>query len=91
MAYKSLQLMKRELKTTVEGDSVLRDHRLIIPKTPQKEVTHLAHEGHQGRVKTTPLIREQVWFHRINRTVQQCIRSCIACQIYVLETMREPL
>ncbi|XP_044163824.1 uncharacterized protein K02A2.6-like [Acropora millepora] len=62
-----------------------------MPTTLQQRVIDLAHEGHQGIVKTKKLLREKVWFHRMNNMVEKKTTSCGACQIATPRTTREPL
>lgn len=90
-SYKSYQMLKNELTTTVDGDTILRGHRLAIPATLQKCAVDLAHEGHQGIVKTKALLREKIWFPGIDKMVERRVKSCIACQASVPEVKREPL
>ena len=52
----------------------------MIPSSLQQRSIDLAHEGHQGIVKTKRLLREKVWFPGIEEKVQKTIQSCIACQ-----------
>ena len=59
---------------------LLRDHRLIIPEKLQKKVINIAHQSHQGIVKTKQFIREKVWFPNIDILVEETIKSCIPCQ-----------
>ncbi len=40
----------------------------------------LAHEGHQGLVKTKKLLREKVWFPGIDNLAAKMIKDCLACQ-----------
>lgn len=51
----------------------------------------LAHEGHQGIVKTKSLLREKVWFPGIDRLVENEIQNCLACQATVECKNTEPL
>ena len=51
----------------------------------------LAHEGHQGIVKTKKLLREKVWFPIIGARVKQLIGNCIACQANGLKNHSETL
>lgn len=90
-AYRSFELLKDELTATADRDVVLRDHRLVIPTSLQKEAVDLAHEGHQGIVRTKSLIREKIWFPGIDKLTNDCVKSCIPCQASVPETKREPL
>ncbi len=52
--------MLSELRVTIE-DILLRDHRIVIPKSLRKRIIELVHGGHHGIVKTKRLIRSRVW------------------------------
>ena len=65
---------------SIHDGLVLRDHRLIIPQKLQSKVIDIAHQSHQGIVKTKQFIREKVWFPNIDRLVEETIKSCIPCQ-----------
>ena len=54
-------------------------------------MVNLAHEGHQGLVKTKSLLRENVWFPNIDKLVESKVKSCSACLITTPECKREPL
>ena len=58
----------------------MRGSRIVIPSSLQNRAISIAHEGHQGLVKTKQLIREKIWFPGIDKTVKDMIGSCIACQ-----------
>ena len=60
----------------------------MIPTSLQQRV---AHEGHQGIVKTKKLLREKVWFPGIDRMVMKMISYCIPCQANGQENHPEPL
>ena len=51
----------------------------------------LAHEGHQGLVKTKQLIREKVWFPGIDKEVKQVIDYCTPCQANTSSLCPSPL
>ena len=59
---------------------ILRGTRVIMPKILRQRAINLAHEGHQGLVKTKKLMREKVWFPQIDSLVENCIQKCLACQ-----------
>ena len=101
-AYKSLQLMKHELTATLEGERCTSQLQwketlyfvtmvVVIPTTVQKQAKNQAREGRQCMVKIKALIREKVWFPAIDKTAEQCVRSCVACQASVVKTKQEPL
>ncbi|GFR80235.1 transposon Ty3-G Gag-Pol polyprotein [Elysia marginata] len=71
---------------------VLRNHRLVIPSSLHHQVITLAHDSHQGIVKTKQLIREKVWFPGIDKMVEVHLKGCVPCQSSVTGTAkREPL
>ena len=83
--------MKDELTVSASGNLVLSGTRIVVPKSLQYHVVNLAHEGHQGLVKTKSLLREKVWFPHIDKLVESKMKSCEACLIATPECKREPL
>jgi hypothetical protein len=81
------------LEDTENSDKfvILKGNSLVIPYTPRKRVVQLAHEGHQGIVKTKQLLREKVWFCGLNAMVEETCKSCIACQAATPTKTHEPL
>ena len=59
---------------------ILNDKKLVIPRSLQRQVVKLAHEGHQGIVKTKQCLRQKVWFNGANQMVEEECRNCIPCQ-----------
>ena len=51
------------------------------PDSLQRHVILLAHDGHQGIVKTKVLLRSKVWFPNIDKKVESFIATCESCQI----------
>ena len=71
---------------------ILRAHRLVIPYELRRRVINIAHQSHQGIVKTKQLLREKVWFPGIDKLVEATVKSCIPCQAsYQGQQRREPL
>ena len=66
---------------TVVGKLVLRGIRSVIPRKLRKQVLELAHEGHQGIVKTKQRLRTQVWWPGIDREAEQRCRTCHGRQL----------
>ena len=89
--YKAMEKVKHELTLSTTHGIILKGTRIVMPTTLQQRVIDLAHEGHQGIVKTKKLLREKVWFHRMNNMVEKKTTSCGACQIATPRTTREPL
>ena len=49
---RAYELLKQELSLTPEADLIIRGNRLVIPTKLRQQVISLAHEGHQGLIKT---------------------------------------
>ena len=82
--------MKDELAIT--DDLVLRDTRLVLPEPLHQQAIDLAHAGHQGIVRTKRLLREKVWFPKIDKLAEDTVKKCLACQACVASTQRpEPI
>jgi hypothetical protein len=54
-------------------------------------VIDLAHEGHQGIVRTKRLLREKVYFPGIDKPVEKTCKSCIPCLASTPKSTFEPL
>ena len=88
--YKALEEVKNELTINTSASVILRGTRIVIPHQLQQRVVDLAHEGHQGIVKTKALLRDKVWFPGINLMTEKKVKSCLACQASTPVTQREP-
>ena len=69
--------LKNELTVGVNPQVVLRGTRVAVPSKLQQRVVNLAHEGHQGVVKTKALLREKVWFPGIDQMVEKKVMLCV--------------
>ena len=83
--------VRDELSFCDETDILLRGDKIVIPRSLQQKVIDIAHEGHQGLIKTKKLLREKVWFPYIDRSVESKVKSCLACQATTPVTNTEPL
>jgi hypothetical protein len=72
--------VRDELTINEQLGIILRGTRIIMPCSLRERAIRLAHEGHQGLAKTKQLIREKIWFPRIDKEVETLIRGCIPCQ-----------
>ena len=54
--------VRHELSVAQNYDVLLRGCRIIIPYVLRHKAIQLAHEGHQGVVKTKSLVRSKIWY-----------------------------
>jgi hypothetical protein len=76
---------------TVNHGLVLRGKRICIPAALQVRVIELAHEGHQGVIRTKQLLRSCVWFPDLDNQVQKFVKGCAACIVSQSTKTRTPL
>ena len=70
---------------------ILRGTKIVVPKSLQNKVIKIAHEGHQGLVKTKQLLRSRVWFPKMDELVSSVVGPCVACQATVNIPSQEPI
>ena len=85
----SLKALRHEF--SVFGQLVLRGTRIIIPKSLRERVIEIAHEGHQGIVKTKERLRCSVWWPGMDKETEKIVRTCHECQIVGQCSPPEPM
>ena len=78
-APKAFELVSHELACI--GQVVLRGTRIVVPRKLRRRVLDLAHEGHQGIVKTKERLRSKVWWPGIDKEAEKKCRECFGCQM----------
>ena len=63
----------------------------FIPKSLRERVLKLAHEGHQGIVKTKSRLRTKVWWPKIDSDAEKVCKSCHGCQVVGQFQAPEPM
>ena len=53
----------------------------MIPAVLRADVLELAHEGHQGIVKTKQRLRSKVWWPGMDNAAERKCRTCHGCQL----------
>ena len=62
-----------------------------MPQSLRKRVVNLAHEGHQGVVKTKERLRTKVWWPGMNREGERRCAECYGCQLVTKNVPPPPL
>ncbi|CAI5683364.1 unnamed protein product [Oreochromis niloticus] len=55
-------------------------HRLLVPESLQKKLTDIAHETHQGIVRTKQRLRELYWWPKMDCHIETMIKNCATCR-----------
>lgn len=64
----------------LDFSSVMRESRLVVPVSLLSKVIHLAHEGHQGIVRTKQRMCGY-WWPGMDSMVNELLLSCTVCQL----------
>ena len=73
------KMVRTEL--TNVGFVILRGARIVQPQSLRGDIINLAHEGHQGIVKTKERLRPKIWWPGIDADAERKCRSCHGCQV----------
>ena len=73
---------------SIKNDIILFQDKIVIPRALRKEMITLAHEGHQGIVRTKQRLRTKVWWPRLSHDVEKFIQHCHPCQ--TVEPLQKP-
>ena len=90
-ALRSYYNVKDELCANADSDIVLRGTRIVLPASLHALAIKLAHQGHQGIVRSKRLLRSKVWFPDVDRLMENEVRNCIPCQATTPEHRTEQL
>ena len=83
--------IRDELVASKDENIILRGSQPVLPLLLRDKALKIAHEGHQGLAKTKKILREKVWFPKIDTLAQQMLQNCIACQANEPENSPEHL
>ena len=78
-------------KLSVCDGLLLRGNRIVVPQALRSKVLDLAHEGHQGIVRTKQKLRSSVWWPGLDTDAERLVRSCHACQLVSAGNPPEPI
>ena len=56
-------------------------NRLVVSSALQERIVDIAHEGHQGIVKSKAILLEKVWFPCMDKMVETKVKAYLPCQI----------
>ncbi|XP_043207010.1 uncharacterized protein K02A2.6-like isoform X1 [Amphibalanus amphitrite] len=68
---------KQEL--AIDGELILRGERIVVPTVLRPRLLTLAHESHQGIVRTKQRLRALFWWPGMDAAVETTIKECPAC------------
>ena len=76
---------------SIVDDMIVRGHKIVPPLKLREKAIQLAHEGHQGLVKSKSFLRTIMWFPLMDRRLEEIIKCCHPCQVVTDKPQKEPL
>lgn len=73
----SYQSIKEEL--SVCDGVLLRNNKIVVPLSLRPRCVELAHEGHQGIVKSKQRLRSKLWWPKMDYEAEKFCRKCMDC------------
>lgn len=81
----------RDELTVEEGGVIMKGQRILIPKQCRKDILTKLHDAHQGIVKCQLRAKSTVFWPKINRDIEELVRSCPICMENSKAQSAEPL
>ncbi len=76
---------------SVANGLLLRNNRIVIPHSLRLEILQKLHEGHLGIEKCKRRSRDTVYWHGINKDIENMIGKCETCKKHQSKQAREPM
>ena len=76
-----MQRYKQIRNELIEHNSILkRENRIVLPQSLLKKTIEIVHQGRIGICKVKSLLREKVYWPRLDADVNEFTSHCIPCQ-----------
>ena len=69
----------------------MRGKKVVMPEKLWNQSIQLAHEDHQGMIRTKYRLREKVWRSDLDKEVEKFVRACCPCQLVGPKPKPEPV
>ena len=70
---------------------ILRGNLIVLPESLWGRAVEIAHETHQGIEKTKALLREKIWFPKMDTLIRDKVHKCIPCLMTGRDAGSEPI
>lgn len=76
-ALRPFYLLRDEL--SCDGDLIFFGSRVVIPTELRRRFLILAHDTHEGVVRTKQRLRERYWWPKMDRDIEEAVGACASC------------
>ena len=71
----------RKCELSMENGCLLWGSRVVVPEKGKEKVLKMLHQSHPGMSKMKSLARCYVWWPRMDREIEACVKACEMCQV----------
>ena len=76
---------------SMEGELLVKHHKIIVPESARKGLLDILHEPHSGIEKTTECARQKYYWPRLKEQIEQKTKNCKQCLEWAPQQQKEPL
>lgn len=80
----------REDLTEIDG-IIYKGTKIFIPQTMKEEILQILHDSHLGREKTKSRARDVLFWHNMNKDIEDHVAKCKSCLKFRKSEQKEPL
>ena len=81
----------RHQELTLEGQCLLWEIRVVVPRKLQQRLVEVFHCGHGGMVKMKSLTPSAMWWPRIDADIEALAKACTSCKAVTSVPSQAPL
>lgn len=76
---------------TIQDGMIIKQNRVVIPESLQKEYLHELHRGHPGTEATKARGKDTVFWIGMSKDIDNMTRSCSPCNMFHTKQQKEPM
>lgn len=76
---------------SVQNGLVFKSNRIVVPEAERTDILEKLHASHSGIQSCTRRAREVVFWPRMNKDIEDFVKTCSACNTFQRAQQKEPL
>lgn len=75
----------------IQGKVLLKQEKLVLPMTLRGKALAIAHRSHPGMSTMKNILRQGLWWPKMDREVEEFVKSCPECQLVIANSKPVPI
>ncbi|MDD9361374.1 MAG: DDE-type integrase/transposase/recombinase, partial [Anaplasma sp.] len=64
---------------SVHNELLMQGEKIVVPQALRENIVNMAHETHQGIVRTISIVRDRYWWPRMDEYIKYKVQHCTVC------------